>query len=161
MDMLSRKTHRFAVLALSTTMCLAWLSGNAYARINIGKGIAGVQLGDSQARVMQQLGKPESVVPPDLLYGRPLDGHVGFDFTQRVNDISTRSPVQRTDRRVGPGMNDRAVRHAYPHLRCYRHAAQWAMLCLIIGKYHHFPVETDFLFKGHTLWEIDIFVRSA
>lgn len=161
MDILPRKIHRFAVLALSTTMILGWLSGNAYARIVIGKGIAGVQLGDSQARVMQQLGKPVSVVPPDLLYGRPLDGHVGFDFTRRVDDISTRSSAQRTDRRVGPSMTDRAVRHAYPHLRCYRHAAQWTMLCFVIGKYHHFPVETDFLFKGHMLREIDIFMRSA
>jgi hypothetical protein len=155
----SRTKQRLAILALAAGLCVSWPSSTAYASIVIGQGIAGVRLGDTQAQATRRLGKPVSIVPPNLLYGRPLDGHIGLDFRQRVNDISTRSPAQKTNHGIGPHSPAHAVLHAYPHLRCYRHAI--TMLCLLTSRYHHLLVETDFFFKGHTLLEVDIFSRGT
>jgi hypothetical protein len=156
-----RMIRRLAVSILVGAMAATWTTADASAGIVIGQGIAGIRLGESYHQTTQRLGKPRSVAPPDLFYGAPLYGHVGFDFKQRVNDISTSSSAQRTSRHVGPGAPARDVLRAYPRLKCYRHTANWSVLCLMTSTYHHRPVETDFLFKGKALREIDIFMRGA
>jgi hypothetical protein len=155
------KCCRLVILTLTIAICAACVPCDTFAGIVIGQGIAGIRLGESYHQTTRRLGKPASVVPPDLFYGAPLDGHVGFGFKQRVNDIETSSTAQRTSRHVGPGASAQSVLRAYPRLKCYRNTPNWSMICLVISRYNHRPVETDFLFRAQALREVDIFIRGA
>src|SRR5512142_2483779 len=67
----------------------------ASAKIVVGQSIAGVKLGDTQARVRQVLGKPASAQGV-WDYPKTLMGVVGFDSHRHVNGMWTGSPKQKT-----------------------------------------------------------------
>jgi hypothetical protein len=152
-----RMRQRLVVGLLLSTTAGTWVVPDASAKIVVGQGIAGVKLGESEAQVRKQLGKPRYVQPPGWGYGNPLGGWVGFDFQQRVNDIWTTSRRQRTNRGIGPGASVRAARRAYPKARCYRHAGRWSLLCIIKSHRHGNVTETDFFFTSR-LAQVDIFL---
>lgn len=142
--------------AIVTTFAFAVLPGAAHALIVPGRGIAGVRIGYSEARVRGVLGKPIKVVPPGWAFGAPLDGRVGFDHARRVNDVWTASPRQRTARGVGPGASLRRVKRSYPKAKCTG-SGKRARVCTLVSHRRGHTIQTAFLFRGR-LRRVDIYV---
>jgi len=136
--------HRTVAVVVAVLGVLA--PAPASARITIGKGIAGVAVGDGMSSVRKGLGRPKKVHPPAWVYGRPLVGEVEFDHRRQVHGVWTTSSRQRTRQGIGPGSSLRAARHAYPHLRC--HSKGRFELCVLRRRHHHKMIATDFLFRG-------------
>ncbi len=133
----------------------ATLSASASGAILPGKGIAGVNIGASMARVRAQLGRPDRVTPPSWRYGPPLRGRVGFDHRHEVNDVSTRSPRQRTHKGIGPGSSLGALHAAYPHAHCHARKRRRS-ICILSAHDDGRTVKTDFIFNG-PLREVDVY----
>jgi len=149
------RTQTTACLGAACLLAAGAITSGAQARIVIGQGIAGVKIGDGQARVTKVLGSHHRVVPPTWVYGRT---HVGFGHTRHVNDIWTTSRRQRTSRGIGPGASVAAVRRAYPDVRCYRRSRRGPIVaCGLRTKHRHRTIKTDFLFDGR-LREVDVFL---
>ena len=119
---------------------------SASAQIVLGRGIAGVAVGDGMSNVRQRLGRPKKVHPPAWVYGRPLGGEVEFGHHRHVQSVWTFSTRQRTRQGIGPGSSLHSVRHAYPHLRC--HSKGRFKHCVLRRRHHHKVIATDFLFRG-------------
>jgi hypothetical protein len=160
-----------AGLAGAAVCCLATFTGSAHSsaaparatgtRIVVGRGIAGVQLGDPQARVSIILGKPVSVTVPNWNYGGQLHGAVEFDYWHRVEAISTTSIAARTSRGIGPGVSIRRFRSVYPDARCLAaRQGTWKEICILRSPLHRSSVETDFLFSAR-LGMVEIFAVDA
>lgn len=91
---------------------------SAQASIVIGKGAAGVQLGDSKAKVKQVLGEPFREEPTFWAFAKPC--YCTIDWRGRfVRNIDTASKSQRTDKGIGVGSSLKATVAAYPEARCY------------------------------------------
>lgn len=132
----------------------------AAAAIVPGRGIAGVRIGESEARVRATLGRPRKVVPPTWAYGKPLDGLVGFGHGGRVNYVSTISRAQKTNRRIGPGSSIQDLKAAYPKARCHTRARERRALCALTTHDRHRVMKTDFLFDGR-LQKVDMYSVRA
>jgi hypothetical protein len=124
------------------------LTDAAAAKIVPGRSIAGIKVGYSIKRVRDALGRPHKVAPPAWLYGKPLDGGIGFNFRRRVNDIWTTARHQKTVRGIGPGSTVRATKRAYPRAGCYTHRRRRTQLCILTSHYRGRTIKTDFLFSG-------------
>ncbi len=162
----SRKRLAIAVILLALGSCagaaLASESRNQrrppqHELVVVGKGIAGVQLGDPTARVQALLGSPSKVTAPYWNYGAGLGGRVELDYWGRVEDVATTSPLAWTTKHVGPGASVTQFHRAYPQSRCssVRHRAWWR-ICTIRTRLAGGSAETDFLFKAR-LAMIDIY----
>lgn len=155
-DNLIALPRRRAAAALILTLALVG-PPQAAAAIRTGGAIASVQLGYSMKHVRHVLGDPHRVIPPDWVFGKPLDGQVGFNHHDRVNDIWTTSRRERTRRGIGPGSSLAAMRRRYPKARCYHNAGRWSLLCVLRSHRHGTLVKADFLFRKR-LSKVDIFL---
>jgi hypothetical protein len=109
-----------------TAACLAALAlpAAAGAKIQIDRGIAGVRLDNSRAEVRSALGAPDSRRSGTNPFGRFVewrfrgDIRVIFQGRRRVTSVSTTGLGDRTDRGIGVGSTQRAVRRRVPGVRC-------------------------------------------
>jgi len=118
----------------------------ASASIVVGKSIDGVKLGDTQARVLQVLGQPDSR-EHGWDYLRGLEGRVSFDSHKRVGGIWTGSRQQKTSKGIGPGSSLAKLKRAYPRIRCETGPfGPQSLMCVIRSRLHGRKVETSFPF---------------
>jgi hypothetical protein len=98
-------------------------------RIAPGRSIGKVRLGMTEAQVRGVMGRPQFVVRRAGAFGlRSLEYQYGLaDYTVRLSGRAGRLRVvrvgttlvrERTPNGLGPGSTERAVRRAYPGLRC-------------------------------------------
>jgi hypothetical protein len=117
-------------------------------RVIVGRGVAGVVLGETGSAVRARLGTPSRQQPPYWSYPN-LDTRVQLDYWGRVQDIETTWAQARTGRGVGPGASLSRFRRAYPHARCYRASVATARrICVMRSRYEGRVVESDFLFTS-------------
>ena len=151
---------------------------SAPAAITIGRGIAGVKLGDTKRHVRAILGKPRclSCAGGKVVwgFGAPLLGSVGFDARARVYGISTKSPYQRTGegihtssaihnkagRPIRAGSSKSRVMKAHPRARCgVGPQLGSSFQCTVSSRFGRRMVVTRFLgiaLPGYGVAEIDI-----
>lgn len=97
--------------------------------IRPGIGIGKLRLGMTEAQVRRAMGKPQFVVTRRASFGlRSLEYQYGFaEYTVRLFGrpgrlravrVGTTLLRERTPQRMGVGSSERAVRRAYPGLRC-------------------------------------------
>jgi hypothetical protein len=144
-------------LLAAATLAAGLLPVIAGAAIVPGRGIAGVRIGYSEARVQSVLGRPGRVVPPSWAYGRPLRGQVSFNHARRVDDIWTVSRAERTKRGVGPGSSYARMRQAYPKGRCAGHGTG-LRICVLVSNRHKRTVRTEFIFGRRLLKRVEIYL---
>jgi hypothetical protein len=109
----------FAVAAVLTGLSIgAVASPPAQAKIIVGKGAAGVQLGFTKAQVINVLGKPLRKEPGFWAYAKPCLCTLDWRH-QRVRSIDTLSKTQRTNKGIGPGSSLKATTAAYPEAKCF------------------------------------------
>jgi hypothetical protein len=88
------------------------------------KGMAGVRLDMTQTQMRDQLGQPTHTRQGDNDFGPftqflyPHSVTVTFQGNRRVTGISTRGRSERTERGVGVGSTETAVRKKVGHVRC-------------------------------------------
>jgi hypothetical protein len=86
-------------------------AGPAGATVVVGRGIAGVRLGDTTRQTRHALGRPRCVSCSGgkhvWAFRKPLFGNVGFSTGGRVYGISTKSPSQRTRSGIHPASSKR------------------------------------------------------
>jgi hypothetical protein len=84
--------------------------------------IGGVRLGMAEAEVRALLGEPDAVKPSELHGGWTLwvyrDRRLRVTFEERVWDIRTTHPGDRTESGVGVGSTEREVQTAMPDVTC-------------------------------------------
>jgi hypothetical protein len=150
------------------------LTSAASASIVVGQSIDGVKLGETQAQVRAQLGKPSYTDPPDSKgnsdwgYTKGLLGRVGFDSTLRVDAVWTASSKQQTSKGIHtaresgkktiPGSSLSQVRKAYPNAKCVKGDTigfKWKFFCELKSRYLGRVVVTSFAFAT-TLSEVQI-----
>jgi hypothetical protein len=146
--------RRIVQFAVTTALLgLLALTSSAQASIVVGKSIAGVALGASEAQVTQALGPP-SLPPSPSSNGAvqwnytkpPLLGVVGLT-NGSVSSMWTASRHQRTSKGVGPGSSLKQVRAAYPKAKCSAGPlGPKSMLCTLKSKLGARSVETTFVF---------------
>jgi len=115
---------RLAATAAALFVALAF-SAPASAVLILQRGMAGIRLGMTQAKVRAKLGKPRSVVHDSNDFGNYTELHyrrlrITFQGNSTVTAIWTGSPGQRTRRGIGVGSTVRAVRARVPDVRCTR-----------------------------------------
>jgi hypothetical protein len=114
-----------------TAACLVALIAPAAAgaKIQIDRGIAGVRLDNTRAEVRAALGAPASRRSGTNPFGRFVAWRfrggirVLFQGGRRVTSVSTTGLGDRTDRGVGVGSTERAVRRRVPGVRCENFAS--------------------------------------
>ena len=111
-------------LALAGALgCALWLAASAGSTIVVGRGIAGVVLGSSQARVRAKLCMPVSVVHGKNEFGTYTEfryrGYVvDFQADATVTSIVTTLAREKTPEGVGVGSGWSQVRAKVPHVGC-------------------------------------------
>ncbi len=148
------------ILALFATVPAA-----ASAAIVPGRAIAGVKLGDTPARLVAVLGKPETVQKnqgEESWFWR--QGPVAWvtvrvkGRSKTVEGIETYDRKQRTPKGTGVGSSMRALRKAYPSLTCKR---GWLGVtftsCWILTRVGGREIPTNFVFfEGKPIGAVDI-----
>jgi len=143
----------------------AALAPAASAKIVVGQGIAGVKLGDTQARVRHLLGKPDDVQAPDRQghstwgYQRGLMGRVSFDKKRHVDGIWTGSKKQKTSKGITVGSSLARLKAAYPKIkRSVGPFGPNSLICVLKSRFHRRTVETSFPFFTAALGvrEVDV-----
>jgi hypothetical protein len=110
-----------AVAALGASLISAPPAG---AVIRPQKGMAGVRLGMTQSQMRDRLGTPRHVrqgqndFGPYTQFLYPHSIAVTFQGNRRVTGISTRGRAERTERGVGVGSSENAVRAKVGHVHC-------------------------------------------
>ena len=117
--------------------------------IVVGKGIAGVTLGMTQAAVRAKLGTPTQVLHRKNEFGSYTElRHAGYvvDFqgNQKATAIVTTSAKERTPAGVGVGSTWEQVRAKVPHIRC---EGAPAIGNCHVGSFTPGKVVTDFFFR--------------
>jgi hypothetical protein len=113
---------RRTVLAVATAALLAATPAGAVIRPQ--KGMAGVRLGMTQTEMRGQLGEPARTKQgmndfgPFTQFVYPHSITVTFQGNRRVTGISTRGRTEKTERGVGVGSTETAVRQKVGHVRC-------------------------------------------
>jgi hypothetical protein len=114
---------RRAVALAGIVCCALALAGTASATIVIGRGVAGVRLGMSQAAVRAKLGTPVKVVKAKNEFGPYTEfryrGYVvDFQNNETVTAVATTLAREKTPSGVGVGSTWAQVRRKVPHLIC-------------------------------------------
>ena len=116
-----RRPACIVAAAVVTTLALAT---PAAAFIRPQKGMAGVRLGMTQTQMRHVLGKPARTrqgmndFGPLTQFIYPHSITVTFQGNRRVTGISTRGRTERTERGVGVGSSETAVKAKVGHIRC-------------------------------------------
>jgi hypothetical protein len=125
-------------------------------RIVVGEGMAGVALGERRQQLAAVLGRPTAIVPPYWDYARGLDGRAALE-QNRVTDLWTRSPTQKTASGVGPGVSMRRLRRAYRAIRCNKAGHGSDAICVLRSHHRGMVVETDFMVERGRVRQVEIF----
>jgi hypothetical protein len=123
--------------------------------IVVGQGVSGVRLGDSPKRVTSSLGTPASTQPPYWTYPH-VETRVTFESGE-VTDIWTESTGERTSKGIGPGVNSRNLKRAYPKVQCRAARSTAAVACSLLSTTRGRSAETDFLILGTTVRAVEIY----
>jgi len=121
MQVVGGKLRVLAGSIVVLAICAAVADG-AVAKIVIGQGIAGVNIGDTEAQVQHIVGRPTTTY-------KPARGVAGWQYTHgplsevefdkgRVFYVLTGRTDQKTSKGIGVGSSVAAVRRAYPSARC-------------------------------------------
>ncbi|HEY1596370.1 MAG TPA: hypothetical protein VGF74_13315 [Thermoleophilaceae bacterium] len=116
-----RGVARIALLAVAVMLLAAAPAG---AVIRPQKGMAGVRLGMSQTQMRDVLGEPSMAKQGDNDFGPftqfiyPHSITVTFQGNRHVTGISTRGRTEKTERGVGVGSTEAAVKAKVGHVRC-------------------------------------------
>lgn len=144
------RTHpsprRLVAVAATGAVAIALLGAatQADARILPGKGVKGVTLGDSAARVQAVLGRPER--GSNILNYRYIRRHgLGVYFIAgRAFEITVLRRTSVTTKRIGVGSSLPAVRRAYRAAACRRGVVRNTVECRLRGRFRGRATETLF-----------------
>jgi hypothetical protein len=149
---------RFTFLLLAVAACAGLLAAPAGATIVPQKGIAGVSIGMSQAKVRSVLGKPPSVQHGTNDFGRyTIFRYAGlqimFQDNAAVTDVSTTRAGERTAGGAGVGSTEAQLKAKVKGLTCktetgYRHC--------YLGKFLPGRRVTDFAIKRGKVSRVDV-----
>ncbi|MDQ3822474.1 MAG: hypothetical protein M3321_04450 [Actinomycetota bacterium] len=118
-----------AVLTAAATAAISQARSDGVALIQPGRSIGKLRLGMTPAEARRAMGRPTLTTSRRAGFGLVIaDWEYGYaQYTVRfagrpgrlrATRIATTVPRERTSRRVGAGSLERAVRRAYPALRC-------------------------------------------
>jgi hypothetical protein len=119
--------RRAWTLAILATLALLVTASLVEARIVVQRGIMGINLNMTRARVIQEKGQPDSqrIVQNEILgrqrimrYGRTRVAFNGTRNTSRAIGIDTRDRRQRTRSGVGVGSTEAQVKNRIQGIRC-------------------------------------------
>ena len=122
-----RLLPRIGLAAVATALLAA---APAHAFIRPQKGMAGVRLGMSQTQMRSVLGTPVRTrqsmndFGPYTQFIYPHSITVTFQGNRNVTGISTRGRTEKTERGVGVGSVEKAVKRKVGHVRCERIASK-------------------------------------
>jgi hypothetical protein len=160
-----------AILTLLLTIGVLAATPAAFANIVLGQSIAGVKLGDSQARVKALLGKPSACRPAcgpkahEWSYTRGFEGVITFDTHGHVHSLWTGSSHQATSTGIHPGAIGKPgssvadIKRAYPAAKCEELPNSGGFTtCDLFSHLHGHKVDTDFLIKAASFGVAEITV---
>jgi hypothetical protein len=116
-----RGVQRVALIAVAVALFAA---APAQAVIRPQKGMAGVKLNMTQSQMRAKLGQPTRTKQgmndfgPFTQFVYPHSISVTFQGNRRVTGILTRGRTEKTERGVGVGSTETAVRQKVGHVRC-------------------------------------------
>ncbi len=137
----------------------------AAAKVVEDQGIAGVQLGDSMAKVQQTIGRAEDARScgrgcTTWGYTSGFQGVVNFGRDRRVASMFSHDERQRTAKGIGVGSSEAAIRKAYPSARCRRGPyGGRSRICTVRGRFLGRAAETAFpiFTPSEGVKEIDVY----
>src|ERR671935_1641776 len=115
---------RLPRIGLATAVTALMVAAPAQAVIRPQKGMAGVRLGMSQTQMRDVLGTPTRTKQgmndfgPYTQFIYPHSITVTFQGNRDVTGISTRGRTEKTERGVGVGSTETAVKQKVGHIRC-------------------------------------------
>jgi hypothetical protein len=138
-------TARLALLVLTVVAALV-LTSTAPARIVVQRGIAGVQLRMTRAKVITLLGTPPTVRRGTNVFGPWTEFvyprvTVSFQSGTFVTGLRTSSRRERTGRGVGPGSTEAQVRARVAGVRC---RTEGTFRDCFVGRFLPGRIVTDF-----------------
>jgi hypothetical protein len=140
-------------LAVAVALAAAALSltPTAGARIDVQRGIAGIQLGTTKAQVRAQLGRPIRIRTGTNPFGRWTElvyprVTVSFQSGNRATAVRTSSRLERTARGVGPGSTEAQVRARVARVRCRTESG--GLRHCWVGRFLPGRVVTDFRIRN-------------
>jgi len=167
-DVLPTPSRRLRAGMTAGTLALsggALLAPAAEAKIVVGRGIAGVTIGQTEAQVTSELGAPGTEQPADSqgittwnYSEQPLMGTVSF-AGGKVDGIVTYSMHQKTNKGVGVGSSLAKVRKAYPKIKCSTGPfGPESAVCTVKSRVGGKVVETSFPFFSRSAGarEVDV-----
>jgi hypothetical protein len=116
--------RRPAQIALAAAVTALVFAAQAHAVIRPQKGMAGVRLGMSQTQMKDVLGVPvrtkqaQNDFGPYTQFIYPHSITVTFQGNRDITGISTRGRTEKTERGVGVGSSETAVRAKVGHVHC-------------------------------------------
>ena len=157
-----------AGLAAGATTTVSHARSDVVAVIQPGRSIGKLRLGMTPAQVVRAMGRPALrtgrragfglvVTDWEYGYGQYTVRFAGRAGRLRATRVATTVPRERTPRRVGAGSSERAIRRAYPQVRCEplkteRHGSIQIVMtiqrdCTLFGP------------SGRTIFTTDVFER--
>lgn len=116
--------RRLPRIGLAAAAAVLVAAAPAQAVIRPQKGMAGVRLGMSQTKMRSVLGTPVSTrqgmndFGPYTQFIYPHSITITFQGNRNVTGISTRGRTEKTERGVGVGSSETAVKNKVGHIRC-------------------------------------------
>jgi hypothetical protein len=152
-----RRDRRTAAVLSAALLAMAALAGTAEARITPGVGVAGVKVGDTQAKVRSVLGRPDAgSTPLNYRYIRSRGFGIYF-IAGRVFEITVVRRPQATPKGIRVGSTLAALRRAHPAVRCRRAVVgRNAMECTLRGRSGGRATETAFATRAGKVTSIAV-----